>query len=97
VFIRKNGGKERIRINRHILQQKDDDNFSLKSYLGWHHQFNKHHTVRWQNTFNYTYYLPDENWQSNQLVFNSLLPLQNDILYTVRQNTDKKTENGIPN
>jgi hypothetical protein len=75
----------------HISHQKKDDNFSINSYLGWHHQFNKHHTVRWQNTFNFKHYLPNDYWQSNQSVFNAMLPLQNDVLYTIGQDMDKKS------
>jgi len=76
--------------NNYILDQKKDLAFSLKTYLGWHHQLNKHHTIRWQNTFNIIKNSPNENWKTNQSAFNSLLPLQHNNFYSVMQYLDKE-------
>ena len=67
------------------------DNISLKQYIEWHKNINEKNITTFVVNQSYEKSIPTNTWFTNQLFLAGLIPLQNDINYTILQS--KKIQN----
>ncbi|UQD55251.1 carboxypeptidase-like regulatory domain-containing protein [Flavobacterium sp. K5-23] len=67
------------------------DNTSIKQYMEWHKSYNLHHTTTFVVNQAYDDNRPQNNWFTNQPFLGGLIPLQDDLTYTVTQVKKVKT------
>ncbi|WP_310378548.1 TonB-dependent receptor [Flavobacterium sp.] len=61
------------------------DNNSVKQYVEWHKNYNLKHTTTLAINQAYENNTPTNQWYTNQPFLAGLIPLQNDVLYTIEQ------------
>jgi hypothetical protein len=67
------------------------DNTSIKQYIEWHKSYNLHHTTTFVVNQAYDDNRPQNNWFTDQSFLGGLIPLQDDLIYTVSQIKKVKT------
>jgi hypothetical protein len=67
------------------------DNTSIKQYVEWHKSYNLHHTTTFVVNQAYENNKPQNNWFTNQPFLGGLIPLEDDVTYTVTQVKKVKT------
>lgn len=67
------------------------DNTSIKQYMEWHKSYNLHHTTTFVVNQVYENNKPQNNWFTNQPFLGGLIPLEDDVTYTVTQVKKVKT------
>ncbi len=68
------------------------ENYKITANVAWHKRFNKRNIFRLLNNLTISRYTPSNFWVSNQPVMNNLLPIQNDVVYQIYQNYERKTK-----
>ena len=61
------------------------DNVSVKQYLEWHKSYNEQHTTTFVINQAYDNNTPKNQWFTDKPFFVGLIPLQNDVSYTINQ------------
>lgn len=67
------------------------DNTSAKQFVEWHKKYNLHHTTTFVVNHAYDNNRPQNNWFSDQPFLSGLIPLQDDLTYTITQIKKVKT------
>lgn len=67
------------------------DNTSVKQYVEWHKSYNPHHTTTLVVNQAYDNNKPQNNWFADQPFLSGLIPLEDDLTYTVTQVKKVKT------
>jgi len=63
----------------------NNNGINFKQNIQWHKRFSIKHTLSLSLNYHYSTNKPTSNWQTNQPILTSLLPLQNEAFYHINQ------------